>query len=150
LVKSITMKAIMKICGATLGLVLLLSAITGCNKYEDGPEISIIPRADRVANTWIFAYAEEDGKNVSDQYDQYELYLNKDGDAELNAKYTVFGNSYETSTDGTWSFTNDQENIKLDFEDDDQDGEYVILRLTSDELWMRDVSQNLEIHLLEK
>lgn len=144
------MKSIRIICGSTLGLVLLLTVGAGCNKYEDGPGVSIIPRADRIANTWIFGYAEEDGKNVSDQYDQYELYLNKDGDAELIAKYTVFGNAYETSTNGTWTFTNDQENLKLDFQDDDQDGEYVILRLTSDEIWMRDISQDLEIHLLEK
>lgn len=144
------MKTVRNYWSWILGVVITLSLLPSCQKYEDGPAISLIPRSDRVANTWIFAYAEEDGENVSEQYDQYELYLNSDGDAELNAKYTAFGTSYETTTNGTWKFTNTQENLQLDFEDDSQDGEYVILRLTNDELWLKDANRNLEIHLLEK
>eukprot|EP00389_Voromonas_pontica_P008456 GDKH01012828.1.p1 GENE.GDKH01012828.1~~GDKH01012828.1.p1 ORF type:complete len:156 (+),score=9.91 GDKH01012828.1:1-468(+) len=130
--------------------VLFTGAIVSCKKYEDGPDISLIPRKERVANTWIFAYAVEDGQNVSQNFDQYELYMNTDGDATLDANYQVFGVDTETTTNGTWTFQNDQENLRLDFEDDSQDGVYEIKRLTSDELWLKDVSRDLEIHLLEK
>lgn len=124
--------------------------MTSCEKYEDGPAISLTPRKERVANTWIISYALEDGENVSSQYDQYELYLTADGDAQLDASYTSFGITYSAASDGTWIFSNDEKNIKFDFEDDAQDGEYEILRLSSNELWLKDISQNLELHLLEK
>lgn len=131
-----------------LGLALLPFA--SCKKYEDGPLLSVTPRSERVANTWIIAYAEENNENVSDQYDQYELYLTADGDAELDASYTAFGVEYVTSTSGTWSFQNDEEWLNLDFEDDDQDATYEILRLTNDELWIKNLDNNVELHLLEK
>lgn len=144
------MKKMFLLAGGLAGIALTLLTVPGCNKYEDGPAVSLIPRADRVANTWIFAYAEEDGENVSEQFDQYELFMNSDGDAQLDAQYTIFGTTYQTSTSGTWAFTNDQENLRLDFEDDAQDNEYEILRLTEKELWLRDLDRDLEIHLLEK
>ncbi|MHB1277013.1 MAG: lipocalin family protein [Bacteroidia bacterium] len=124
--------------------------LSACNKYEDGPDISLIPRTDRMANTWIFAYAESNGENVSDQFDQYELYMNTENEAQLDATYVIFGTSYQTSTSGTWAFTNDQQNLLLDFDDDAQDNEYEILRLANKELWLRDLDQDLELHLLEK
>lgn len=136
--------------GGMAGIAMILFMTSGCKKYEDGPAVSLTPRSERVANTWTFSYAEEDGENVSDQYDQYELFLNSDGDAQLNAKYTAFGTTYETTTDGTWMFQNNDENIVFDFEDDSQDNEFRILRLTNDELWLEDLDQDLEIHLLEK
>lgn len=129
----------------TLGLVA-----TSCKKYEEGPAVSLSSRTDRVANTWVFAYAEEDGQNVSAEFDQYELFMNTSGEATLDASYTIFGTTYSDQTTGTWSFQDEQKNLRLDFEDDSQDGEYRILRLTKDELWLKDLSQNLEIHLLEK
>lgn len=129
----------------TIGLVA-----TSCKKYDDGPTVSLTSRTERVANTWIIGYAEEDGQNVSSEFNQYELFLNSSGDATLDANYTVFGTTYQDQTTGTWVFTNEEANLKLDFQDDSQDGEYRILRLTNDELWLKDISQNLELHLLEK
>lgn len=139
------LKLLLLIC---LGLAVL--PFTSCKKYEDGPLVSVTPRSERVANTWIIAYAEENNENVSDQYDQYELYLASDGNAELDASYTAFGVEYVTSTNGTWSFQNDDEWLNLDFEDDDQDATYEILRLTNDELWIKNLDNNVELHLLEK
>ncbi len=133
-----------------MGCLTLGTLATSCKKYEDGPAVSLTSRTDRVANTWIFAYAEEDGQNVSSQFDQYELFMNSSGEATLDASYTVFGVTYQDQTSGAWSFTEEESNLRLDFADDTQDGEYRILRLTKDELWLKDISQNLEIHLLEK
>lgn len=133
-----------------LGIFAIGTLAVGCKKYEDGPAVSLSSRTDRVANTWVIAYAEEDGQNVSSQFDQYELFMNTAGEATLEATYTVFGTTYSDQTSGTWSFQDEQQNLRLDFDDDSQDGEYRILRLTKDELWLKDISQNLEIHLLEK
>ena len=136
----------------TFGAAVLVAAtaLGSCQKYEEGPLVSLTPREERVANTWKIAYAEEDGQNVSEQFDQYELYLTTDRDALLTASYTAFGTTFNTTTDGTWNFTNEQENLRLDFEDDEQDNEFRILRLENDELWLQDIDQDLELHLLTK
>ncbi len=133
-----------------IGCLTIGLAATSCKKYEDGPNVSLTSRTERVANTWIISYAEEDGQNVSTEFNQYELFMNSSGDATLDANYTVFGTTYQNQTSGTWTFTNEEANLRLDFDDDSQDGEYRILRLTNDELWLKDISQNLELHLLEK
>lgn len=130
--------------------VILVLGFAACKKYEDGPLISIIPKAERVANTWIVEKAYSDNQDVTEDYDQYELYLTKDGAAELTAKYTVFGTTFESQTNGTWEFTNDKENIKFDYQDDDFDSEYIILKLTEREFWLRQVGQDIELHLKEK
>lgn len=134
---------------AVTGL-LMLTSVVSCKKYEDGPLISLTPRAERMTNTWVFAYAEEDGENVSSEYDQYELYMNLDGEAQLDASYTSFGVTYSTSTSGKWRFTNDEENVLFDFDDDEFDNEYNILRLMNEELWLKDLDKDLELHLLPK
>jgi hypothetical protein len=131
--------------------LLFGATLVGCKKYEDNPdEITLTPRSERMVNTWIFAYAEEDGQNVTDSFDQYELYMNASNEAELKAEYTTFGIDYSTTTEGTWAFTNDEANVLFNFNDDDFDEEYQILRLTKDELWILDVDDDLEIHLLPK
>lgn len=137
--------------GFLAGTVLLSSLFLSCEKkYDDDNTIELTSRKERVANTWIISYAEDDGENVSSNYDQYELYLNSDGDATLDADYTAFGVTYETSTEGTWAFRNDDEELVLDFEDDEQDADYQILRLNNDELWVLNLDNNIELHLLEK
>lgn len=134
-----------------LSLFLITTGlIEGCRKYEDGPAISLIPKKERVANTWVVEKALADNMDVTGDYDHYEIYLTNDGDAELTAQYTVFGIHYITDTDGTWQFTNNQSNIQFNYEDDSQDAEYQILKLTEKEFWLRQVGQELELHLKEK
>lgn len=123
---------------------------TSCSKYEDGPGVSLVPRSERVANTWEYDKVYENGEEVTENYDQYELYTSADGDAQLDAEYQYGGVTVETSTDGTWEFQNEEENISFDFEDDEQDNTYQILRLTQDELWLRELGGETEIHLKEK
>lgn len=127
---------------------LLLAA--SCTKYEEGPTISLVPRADRIANTWIIASASEDGQDISGQYDQYEIYFTDDGDAELTADYSLGGIQYSLVTEGTWSLVNDDEELVVDYQDDSQDERYQILRLTQDELWLREVGGDVELKLTEK
>ncbi|XOV67829.1 MAG: hypothetical protein ACFHU9_01395 [Fluviicola sp.] len=135
-----------------IGLIALMSASTlvGCQKYEDGPMLSLTPRTERVANTWKITYAEQNGEDVSNDYEQYELYLTTDGEAQLDAVYSAFGSEFTTSTEGIWMFTNDEENILFDFEDDSQDDTYEILRLKNEELWLHDLDRDLELRLIPK
>jgi len=131
-------------------LIILVGAFTGCQKYKDGPLISFASKEERVSNTWIVEKAYADNADVSKDYDQYEIYLANDGDAELSAHYTVFGVTYSSKTSGSWNFTNDKSNILINYSDDSQDAEYQILRLTEQELWLQEIGQDLELHLKEK
>lgn len=123
---------------------------TSCKKYEDGPAVSLIPKKERVANTWQIEQAWNDGEDVTDNYDQYELQMLTDGDARLVAIYTWGDLTFEYETDGTWNFENNKEEIKLDFEDDDADNTYQILRLKETELWLREKGGEVELHLMPK
>lgn len=131
-----------------LTLTLLGSWVfTACNKYEDGPAFSLRTRTARVANIWVIDRAYQNGEEVTDSYEQYELALQKDGDAELAAIYQ-WGNFYfEGTTTGRWTFENKQENLRLDFEDDRADETYTILRLAEEELWLYDANDDLELRL---
>ena len=135
-----------------LGLsgLLTLGLMSSCDKYEDGPGISLVPRKNRMANTWVAEKVISNGEDVTDSYDEYELFMDADGDAKLTIDYQFGGTTITTETDGTWMFTNDEENVEFDFENDDFDNEFEILRLKTDELWLRDLDEETEFQLKEK
>ena len=118
----------------------------GC-KYEEGPKITLLTKKARMENTWNIEKAMDGGEDVTSEYDNYTLELEKDGDAKLTAEYTAGPFAYTGNTDGTWEFENSKENVKFDYEDDDADQSYQILKLTSDELWLREIGGDLELHL---
>ena len=122
----------------------------GCNKYDDGPGVSLVPRTERVANRWVIEKAISDGEDVTSAFDQYVLTLTTDKAATLVANYTLFGIVISNETSGTWSFANDQEQLVLDFEDNAADATYQINRLTQKELWLRKMGEDLELRLKEQ
>lgn len=136
----------LKIAAAVLATVVLAS----CNKYEEGPAVSLRTKKARVENTWKIGQALRNGDDVTSDYDEYTLRLTKDGDANLAALYTAGNFSYETETDGTWEFKNSKENIFLNFTDDDFDREYQILKLENDDMWIREIGGEDELHLVTK
>lgn len=131
-----------------------LAAITvlmfSCEPYEEGPDVSLRSRSERMANLWEVTEATAEGENVIESFDQYELRLSKDGDAELDAEFSIFGQTYKTATDGTWEFTNEDNNVSMDFEDDDFDEAYQIILLKEDEMKLRSLGEDLEITLEPK
>lgn len=123
---------------------------TSCKKYEDGPIVNLTPKKERIANTWVVDRAYDNGEDVTEDFDQYELYTTKDGDAKLEASYNYGSIRFEYSTNGTWEFKDEKENISLDFENDDADEKYQILKLTEDEMNIREIGGDLELHLETK
>ncbi|MBK8615493.1 MAG: hypothetical protein IPN85_19020 [Flavobacteriales bacterium] len=134
--------------------ILAISALgtlsTGCGKYEDGPDFSLRSRASRIANTWKVESARKGGDDVTSSFTQYELNMTKDGDATLTANYELGDVTFEYATNGTWDLENKDEDLKLDFENNDADETYNILRLKEEELWLREKGGDLELHLEPK
>ena len=120
---------------------------TGCKKYEDGPAVSFRSKKARIANTWRVEKALNGSEDVTSDFDQYELQMLTNGNATLSALYHLGDLSFEFQTNGTWSLENNNEDLRLDFENDAADETYEILRLKEDELWLRTKSKDLELHL---
>lgn len=133
------------------GIFLFAVAFTlsSC-KYEDGPAISLRSKKERVANVWVIEKAYEDGNDVTSDYDQYELNLDKDGNASLTADYEIGGSTFSFTTKGNWIFENNKNDIRFDFDDDDADDIYEILRLKENEFWIKEKSGSEELHLKSK
>ncbi len=137
------------------GKILILAVImsfsfVGCNKYPDGPAVSLRTKTERVANSWKVAQALENGNDVTSDYNQFDLDLSKKGEAKLSANFTVFGADYQYTTSGSWSFVNTKESISFDFENDDADGVYTILKLKEDEMWLKRNGDNVELHFVSR
>ena len=144
-------EAIMRLGSSVVaGFIIGAFTLGGCQKYKDGPQLSLIPRNERVANTWNIYHAEQRDTNITGNFNYYDLYLTADGNAELDAKYQLDGNNYTVDTHGTWEFTNEQEHIRFDFENNSQDGEYRILKLTETQMWLSKIGEDVEMHLGEK
>jgi hypothetical protein len=129
-----------------LALVISIGSIS-CSKYEDGPAFSLRSKTERISNTWRVEKAMENSSDVTSDFDQYQLQMLSDGDATLAALYTLGDLTFEFQTNGTWSFENNSEDVRLDFENDAADRTYQILRLKEDELWLREKGGTLELHL---
>ncbi len=129
-------------------LTLTLVLFASCQPYPDGPLISLMSRADRVANNWKVGQAIDNGTEVTTNYNQYNLNLTKAGAASLTAKYVVLGTNFDFTTNGTWSFISNNSKITFNFDNNDADGVYQILRLTETEMWLKKDAGTLELHFV--
>lgn len=129
-------------------IAIVLFAFTSCDSYPEGPLISLVSKTDRVANNWKVAQALDDGKDVTANFNQYELDLAKDGTAELTAKYLFLGVNFDYTTNGSWAFVSDSEKISFNYENNTADGVYQILKLKADEMWLKEDDGTLELHFV--
>ncbi len=130
--------------------LLAISSLSSCDKYEDGPGFSLRTRKARMVNTWRIDRAYDDDQDVTEDYDNYRLDLGKSGSATLSAKYSIGNVDFTGETNGSWDFVNDMEDLKLDFENDDFDETYTILKLEHSSLWLREKGNDLELHLIPR
>lgn len=127
-------------------IAIALFAFTSCDTYPEGPLISLVSKTDRVANNWKVAQAFDNGTDVTADFNQYELNLAKNGIAELTAKYVFLGVNFDYTTNGTWSFVSDSEKISFNYENNSADGVYQILKLKTNEMWLKEDGGTLELH----
>jgi hypothetical protein len=131
-------------------LAIVAITLSSCKKYDYGPLISFKSKKERIANTWKVGKAIRNGNDVTNDYSGYTLTTTADGDAKLVATYVTSFGAFSGNTDGTWIFESKKELINFDYENDDFDQVYKIMRLKDDELWMRAIGGEDELHLLPK
>lgn len=130
--------------------VLIVSSLSSCQKYPDGPMLSLRTRTERVANDWKISQALENGKDVTSDYTKYELGLSHNGSASLTATYKLFEMSYEFTTSGTWSFVDSDKKISFVFDKSSANGVYEILKLKEVEMWLKSDDGKVELHFVPR
>ncbi len=110
---------------------------TSCQKGSDDPVVSLKSRKDRVTNTWTLTKYEVNGagQDISGTTYTYAIYNNYTITQTIEG--SIFGFATRTVTNGTWSFVNDDEDLKVIINNDVT--VYNIQRLATKELWLRRV-----------
>jgi hypothetical protein len=131
----------MKKIGIILSIVAGFAILfTACGKYEEGPAFSLKTKKARIVGTWGIKEITVNG-NVQDLggFANRTFELKKDGTGKLNTSF--FGTTI--SVDMEWKFDDNKENLMIRMKN--QNNEWKewksseIIKLTSSELWFRDV-----------
>jgi hypothetical protein len=130
----------MKSIKHTLLFLIVVTTISSCKKYPDGPSLSLISRKERISNTWqISAYFENNIDKTTDfknAFQNAKIVIDKNGN--YNISYKAFGLADYTES-GTWNFTNND----IDFVTNPSTGTastatHHILKLKEKELWYKE------------
>jgi len=133
------------LCGL-IAFSALAVTITSCNKYEDGPKISLLTKKMRVTGDWSLEQYLANGTTSSNGTDitssmqsflgsTWEWQIEKDG------SYKSTGNVNEN---GTWALGEDKDDITFTppSTSSSSPSTYRILKLKSKELWLRYTNTN--------
>ena len=135
-------------------LVLPIALVfPACNKYEDGPALSLLTKKERLCNTWIIHSAYKNDVDQTSDFNAafagYTLTIKKDETYTLS--YRPF-NVSEYSESGTWNFNDKKTTVTFNKSGSSDATTWTILRLKQKELWAEytDSGDVYEVHLVEK
>lgn len=139
----------MKTIKMRIVLIMLLGAIMvpvlqSCNKYEEGPSLSLMSRTARLANQWKVENYKINGSDYTSLMGDYEETYSKNG------AYTYTWSILNGS--GTWKFQNNDMEIKLEGNDDRSSRTLYILKLEKKSFWyyyIKDGDRH-EMHMIWK
>lgn len=113
-------------------LLLLLVGVfsfSGCSKYEEGSNFTILTKKMRLTNTWKLTSNMVNGIETFDGSYTYILNMEKDGSG-----YIEISNSLGTErTEGTWELSSDKEDLILK-DDEGNTTTYEIIQLKANDL----------------
>jgi hypothetical protein len=118
-------------------ILLTVSLLVGCKRYEDGPVLSFKSRTERVKNDWKANVFSRNDLNELDQYEYIHLTVT-DNQFLIEAKPK--DDTLVYSFDAGWELASLDRQIKTSFESPVTNQEallyFDIFRLTEDELWL--------------
>jgi hypothetical protein len=115
--------------------------VSGCGKYEDGPNFSLRSKKARVVGDWnvksigsqVFSVQNQGG---IDYGYTINLEFDKNGSVTTSMEYTYGSYNYSYSYAGDWDFSSNKEHLLLTIDGDTDTME--IKRLTNKEMWLDD------------
>ncbi len=133
---------------STLFILLLVGTMTpilqGCNKYSEGPILSVVSRTERLANIWKVENYKIDGTDYTSIVSNYTEIFSKSG--AYSYDWGILGGS------GTWAFQNNDMEVKLTGNDNQTSRTLYILKLEEKALWYyyTENDKRHELHLSQK
>jgi len=126
----------------TLLCGVLIPTMQSCQKYSDGPGISLRTRAERVSNTWKVENYKINGTDYTSVMDSYTEAYSKSGSYTYNWDFE--------DGEGTWSFVNEDREIQLTGNDSHSSRKLTILKLEEDAFWYYylEGTDKHEVHLV--
>jgi hypothetical protein len=126
------------LCGSTLTIV------QSCQKYEDGPMISLTSRTSRISNQWKIDNYKVNGTDYTSLVSSYTETFSKSG--AYSYSWTLLNG------EGTWAFQNNDKEVKLTGNGDQTSRTLFILKLEEKELWYywMDGNDKHEYHLISQ
>lgn len=130
-----------------IAFAFILGAITfsACNKYEDGPKLSLRTKKARLAGDWLIESYTSKGIDSTASFLAY-LGANFKFIIEKDGKYSIQGNSTDA---GTWKLGEDKDDVMfLSNVAGAKEDSYRILRLKNKELWLKHTESNGDIKII--
>jgi hypothetical protein len=123
-------------------VVVFFGLLAGCNKYEDGPGLSLTNPDTRATNLWQAKYVFQDGIDYTVYFEDWSLDLKEDGRIVISDLDEL---DSTVTQEGFWDLVNDKEDLRLLFSvprvDPDRK-EYTITRLTKKEFWFKEYTDS--------
>jgi hypothetical protein len=119
-----------------IAVIAVAFTFAACNKYEDGPKLSLRTKKARLSNEWTI------DKVYLNDVDQTAAYLQNFGndyvlEIEKDGKYFIDSAGVEQDN-GTWELGEDKDDVRFKSSvTGSQEISYRILRLKEKELWLR-------------
>ena len=123
----------------TLLFAGLLIFGTSCNKYENGPKLSLRTKKARVVNTWKLTEATDGDDNITEFSAGATITINKDESFKTGGE-TKLGPVQEEK--GTWEFSDDKTKLILTYDGVTLPTKWTITKLKNDELWLEREQSN--------
>ncbi len=122
--------------------LLSVTMLQSCQKYDEGPMVSLRSRKERVANTWKVDNYKINGSDYTSLVTKYTETFTKEG--AYSYDWSILNGS------GTWKFQNNDKEIKLDGSDGHSSRTLVILKLEEKQFWYytMDGNDKYEYHLV--
>ena len=132
--------------------LLMMSGMTACRKYEEGPNISLRTKKARITNNWKYESAQVNGVEVSLEpyYAKQKHYFYRDGKyiQTIIDPITLEARNLQ----GTWALYDHDRKIAVttkNFSGNvDSTNDYNILKLYENQMWLRTTDNSKEFHFV--
>jgi hypothetical protein len=131
------MKSTKMMLVALIIVTTIVTILPSCKKGDNDPIVSLRTRKDRFTNTWTLVKYEKNGVTQDLNGATYIYNAFNSGTLTRTIEGTVFGFPARVVYDGTWSFLNDDEDVKIIITNETVI--YNIQRLANKELWLKRV-----------
>lgn len=136
-------------------LLPIIFTMAACNKYPEGPGLSLRSKKARLCNSWQISSAYQNGVDKTSDFNTafagYVININKDD--TYSSSYNPFSLG-TVSESGHWAFSDDKTHVTFTPNDSNTaPTTWEILRLKEKELWAKFTDSNnnqWEMHLVPK